>query len=57
MKILDLLFPRVCIGCRENGEYLCSECKKSLVSHPDICPYCHRFSKNFETCIDCKCEK
>lgn len=57
MKILDLLFPRFCIGCKENWEYLCIDCKKSLISHPEICPYCHRFSKNFETCIDCKCEK
>lgn len=57
MKILDLLFPKFCIGCRETWEYLCSDCKKSLISHPDICPYCHRFSRNFETCIDCKCEK
>lgn len=57
MKILDLLFPRFCIGCKKNWEYLCSDCKKSLIPHPEICPYCHKFSKNFETCIDCKCEK
>jgi ComF family protein len=23
----------------------------------EICPYCHRFSKNYETCIDCKARK
>lgn len=57
MKILDLFFPRFCIGCKKEWDYLCENCKKSLIPHPEICPYCHRFSKNFETCIDCKCER
>lgn len=57
MRILDLLFPRFCIACKKTWGYLCNDCKKLLIPHPEVCPYCHRFSKNFETCIDCKCEK
>ena len=28
--ILDLLFPRVCINCQKEGEYLCQDCQAML---------------------------
>ncbi len=40
--MLDRLFPRQCIWCKQIGEYLCKSCKQDLSSHPDICPICHR---------------
>lgn len=36
---------------------MCITCKKQLKPHPDICPYCHRFSKDYLTCIECKTQK
>ncbi len=36
--VLDLVFPRRCIGCGKEGRFLCSECRESL---PCIeTPYC-----------------
>ncbi len=29
--ILDILFPRFCAGCGQEGAYLCSDCQSALV--------------------------
>jgi len=29
-SLLDILFPKKCLGCRENGAYLCSKCISSI---------------------------
>lgn len=52
--ILDLIFPRICIWCWEKWEYLCKECKKQIETHPEVCPFCHKKSNNFQTCSECK---
>lgn len=57
MKLIDFIFPRHCIACWQQGEYLCKNCKKQIQPHPEICPYCHRFSQDYKTCIDCRCNK
>lgn len=57
MKILDLLFPRQCLGCKKTGSYLCKDCKRKLLPHMEICPFCHRYSTNYATCVDCKMNK
>ena len=57
MKLIDLLFPRQCIDCSTIGAYLCKNCKKKLDPHPEICPYCHRYSKDYLICIECRCNK
>ena len=51
------LFPSHCISCWQQGNYLCKNCKKNLLPHPEICPLCHRFAAHYETCLDCKAEK
>lgn len=51
--LLNFLFPRVCVWCWKKWEYLCSECKKDLYSHPEICPFCHQKSSDFQTCKSC----
>ena len=51
--LIDFLFPRVCVWCGKKWEYLCSECKKGLYSHPEICPFCHQKSPDFQTCKSC----
>jgi ComF family protein len=54
---IDYFFPPHCISCWQQGNYLCKNCKKKLLPHPEICPLCHRFSANYETCLNCKTEK
>jgi predicted amidophosphoribosyltransferase len=40
---LNLLFPRWCIGCGKEGEYICGACRSSLKSiAPPVCPRCGR---------------
>jgi competence protein ComFC len=40
---LDLLFPRWCIGCGREGDYLCGKCRSSLKTiAPPVCRRCGR---------------
>ncbi len=40
---LDLLFPRWCIGCGREGEYICNSCRQTLkIITPPVCPRCGR---------------
>ena len=52
MKLIDFLFPKVCISCQHPGDYLCLQCKKTLQPHPEICPVSHRFSPDGKVHID-----
>lgn len=51
--IINTILPRHCIVCETQGAYLCTPCKKTIQPHPEICPYCHRYSKDYTTCRDC----
>lgn len=55
--LIDYCFPRSCINCSTPGAYLCKNCKRKLIPHPEICPYCHRTSKDYLTCIECRTNK
>ncbi len=55
--VIDVIFPRQCIVCSETWAYLCRNCKRKLQPHPEICPYCHRTSKDYRTCIVCRTNK
>ncbi|HKL44350.1 MAG TPA: phosphoribosyltransferase family protein [Candidatus Absconditabacterales bacterium] len=57
MNILDLIFPKKCVGCDKVGNYLCKDCKKKLQPHMEICPFCHKYSKNYVKCVDCGMDK
>ncbi len=54
MNLLDLIFPKQCVGCKKKWEYLCKDCKRTLQPHMEICSWCHRYSKDYCTCVDCK---
>ncbi|MCX6825160.1 MAG: phosphoribosyltransferase family protein [candidate division SR1 bacterium] len=56
-NLIDYLFPRQCINCGIPGAYLCINCKRELQPHPEICPYCHRTSKDYLSCIECRTNK
>lgn len=51
--ISSYLFPISCLVCGQTWAYLCSSCNKKLQPHPEICPRCHRISKEGKTCLDC----
>lgn len=52
MKLIDFLFPKICIGCQHSGDYLCVQCKKTLQPHQELCPVSHRFSPDFVVHLD-----
>lgn len=51
--LANLMFPILCISCGKTWEYLCSDCKKKLQAHPEICPVCHNFSQDYRVCKSC----
>src|SRR3989344_618026 len=41
--ILDLIFPRSCVGCGSEGELLCASCRGGIAFESPRCPVCgHR---------------
>lgn len=43
--LLDLIFPKFCVGCRGEGTFLCAHCRAGLPSLAPSCPVCSR--RNF----------
>ena len=55
MSILDILFPKFCLGCHRLGTYICPQCEKKLAYiHHDICIYCQRPSYLGYTHLFCR---
>jgi ComF family protein len=51
---LDLLFPRWCIGCGKEGEYICDVCRRNLpMITPPLCPVCGHPQIEGGVCRDC----
>ena len=51
---LDLLFPRWCISCGGEGEYICLSCSRSLIRiMPPLCPQCGRPQSRTTFCPSC----
>jgi len=47
MDILDLFFPKRCVGCGRLGKYFCDTCRKKMRPITDnerICPMCGRLA-------------
>ncbi len=53
--ILDLLFPKTCLGCGQENSYICPVCleKIEINSHPR-CFICGRRSPDSRTCQECR---
>lgn len=50
--ILDLIFPKFCVGCQKEGAWVCSECaQKVLIVGTQVCPVCGRISKYGKYCL------
>ena len=51
---LDFMFPRYCVGCGREGEFLCAPCQKTINRIlPPLCPKCGRYQPAGVTCPDC----
>lgn len=54
MFILDLLFPKFCLGCGYIGVYLCPSCSRKLEPvEQDVCLYCKKPSLFGLTHVNC----
>lgn len=40
--ILDLFFPKRCVGCKKFGTYFCQNCVSSILQGDLICPICQK---------------
>ncbi len=54
MDIVDLFFPRQCLGCKRTGRYICSICLGEHLAGKQFCPICNRPSIDGVTHIKCK---
>jgi len=51
---LDLLFAPTCVGCGQEGAYVCETCRASLPVQPDlVCPKCARPLDAYGACGPC----
>lgn len=53
MGILDLIFPKTCLGCGKEGGYICQDCLAKVRLAKPICPYCEKASIDGFTHIKC----
>jgi len=51
---LDILFPKLCIGCGEEGRYICDKCSIFPSENYLICPVCRQKSFSGETHFKCR---
>lgn len=53
MGLLDLVFPKTCLGCGREGKYLCPICVDKMPRAQAICPYCKHPSIDGVTHVNC----
>ena len=54
-RSLDFLFPPRCAGCRRRGEWLCADCRASLVApEPPLCHRCRASVTRPGPCVICR---
>lgn len=54
MNIIDILFPKACLGCGRLGEYICANCHQNIKVCMQKCPVCRRVSKMGEVHKQCR---
>lgn len=53
--ILDLLFPIYCIGCGDEGKWICAECSGKIeLLKKQACPVCGVESRTGARCFNCR---
>lgn len=52
--VLDFFFPRWCVGCGREGEFICASCRRSLSRvMPPLCPKCGKPQPSGVCCPAC----
>lgn len=54
MPLIDLVFPKVCVGCGQTGSYLCINCIKKAPLAKRVCIECGKLSIDGFTHSKCK---
>jgi len=55
--LLDLVFPKFCVGCGWEGTWLCPKCTHDILEvKSQVCPECGRLSENGLYCQRCRLE-
>ena len=52
--ILDILFPKKCVGCNRNGEYFCQDCISNIKQTDLVCPKCEDLAMGGQTHPICR---
>lgn len=52
--ILDILFPKFCVGCGKSESYVCSGCEVGLWEQEQVCPGCLKASLSGLTHRSCR---
>lgn len=52
--LLDLLFPKKCVGCSKEGSYLCGDCVRNIKQTDLVCPRCDKMAVGGQTHPICK---
>lgn len=53
--IADVIAPRVCVGCEDEGSWLCASCAAGVEQDPNVCCIgCGRLSRFGATCDRCR---
>lgn len=56
MSLLDLIFPKNCLGCGKKGGYICEVCSRTARLAQDKCPACNMLSFQGKTHSVCKAD-
>jgi len=54
MSLLDVIFPKKCLECKQRGNYICTNCLKKVSPSFPKCIECIRYSKRGITHKKCK---
>lgn len=52
--ILDILFPKKCVGCKKEGAYFCGDCITDIKQTDLVCPKCERLAIGGQTHPVCR---
>lgn len=52
--ILDVLFPKKCVGCNKSGTYFCQNCIQNIKQTDLVCPKCEKLSIGGVTHLVCR---
>lgn len=52
--ILDLLFPKRCVGCKKLDTYFCKNCVSNILQTDLVCPKCEKLAIGGQTHLICR---